>query len=164
MPNYEYCLFFIWYFIYWIFFAKAAWKWPYVALLRKALYYSLVQRVVYTFDAVWSKFDSITHQKCIQIAGPNCTCSRSKIAKRYKFHANMHLNSVSLMYLQAHFTGQVFNIEILNRKLNSTWYFYKLRNNLNICWGKNLIQKDWISFTDGDFKLVFLSKSKLHEN
>ena len=34
--------------------------------------YSFVQRFVYTFDAVWSKFDSIAHQKCIQIAGPNC--------------------------------------------------------------------------------------------
>ena len=35
--------------------------------------YSLVQRFVYTFDAVLSKFDSILHQKCIQIAGPNCS-------------------------------------------------------------------------------------------
>ena len=34
--------------------------------------YSLVQRFVYTFDAVWSKFDPIPHQKCIQFTGPNC--------------------------------------------------------------------------------------------
>ena len=35
--------------------------------------YSLVQWIVYTFDAVWSKFDSIPHQECIQFTGPNCT-------------------------------------------------------------------------------------------
>ena len=39
----------------------------------RLLNYSLVQRFVYTFVAVWSKFDSIPHQKCIQIAGPNCS-------------------------------------------------------------------------------------------
>ena len=31
--------------------------------------YSLVQWIRYTFDAVWSKFDSIPNQKCTQIAG-----------------------------------------------------------------------------------------------
>ena len=34
--------------------------------------YSLVQQFVYTFDAVWSQIYFIPHQKCIQIAGPNC--------------------------------------------------------------------------------------------
>ena len=34
--------------------------------------YSLVQRFVYTFDALWSQIYFIPHQKCIQIAGPNC--------------------------------------------------------------------------------------------
>ena len=35
--------------------------------------YSLVQWIEYTFDAVWSKFDSIPHQKCIQFTVPYCT-------------------------------------------------------------------------------------------
>ena len=34
--------------------------------------YSLVQRFVYTFDALWSQIYFIPHHKCIQIAGPNC--------------------------------------------------------------------------------------------
>ena len=40
---------------------------------RKLIQYSLVQWIKYTFDAAWSKFDSIPHQKCIQFTGPNCT-------------------------------------------------------------------------------------------
>ena len=41
-------------------------------VLIKTFIYSLVQWIGYTFDAVWSKFDSIPHQKCIQFTGPNC--------------------------------------------------------------------------------------------
>ena len=40
--------------------------------------YSLVQRFVYTFDAVWSQIYFIPHQKCIQIAGPNCSIKKRK--------------------------------------------------------------------------------------
>ena len=43
-------------------------KWPRIFTL-----YSLVQRFVHTFDAVWSQIYFIPHQKCIQIAAPNCS-------------------------------------------------------------------------------------------
>ena len=42
--------------------------------------YRLVQWLGYTFYAIWSKFDSIPHQKYIQFAGPNCIWNGVKVS------------------------------------------------------------------------------------
>ena len=47
--------------------------------------YSLVQWIGYTFDAVWSKFDSIPHQKCIQFNGPNCRLAKNTDKSHLKY-------------------------------------------------------------------------------